>query len=964
MRKAFIVLCLLSVIIGMACKTTRRKSDVSKLSKFYHNTTAKYNGYFNANVLIEESLLQLDNSYEDNYNQLIPIYKWHGAPNIESQYSTLDTAIKKVSVVASLHEPSIWTDDCYLLAGKAHYIKQDYETAEMTLQYLANEFDPSNPSSRFWEFRQDEIRKKERKEKKEKREKRQELKEEKKKERVRSRKEEMRERRRNIKRGKRQSSKKDKEEEKKEVASAETKPIEETNPLYEPTFNEDDYTKGGHEPAFNEGQLWLARTLIERDRFSQALSILRKLSNDPTLQREIQEITYASMGELFIEENEFGRAIPYLEKALNIGKDRQQNARYAYVMAQLYQLERNYSNASELYAEAARLSNDYNMEFTAGIQEIKNTFFSGQSNAGQTLEKLEDELDDSKNREFLDQIYFAMAQIARESGDEQLAQQYLTNALKNSSGKSSIALEAYYTLGEYYFQKDDFRQAKLYYDSVMQIMPKTDERYLMAGRKHASLQKLDEQLNLLLENDSALIIAEMSPEERNLLVQQKLEERRKEREEEQKETTGTLETSSASTAYTPVAGGLRSDFFAYDQQKVSRGQTEFAFTWGDRPLVDDWRRTTQLNTQTGTVASTRDSIPDTSPGELAVVAPEKEVEVLGDFPKSESEIAATRQQIVKALYELGVLYRERLDRPDLAVEVLTQLVERFPRSTKDPEALYLLVLSHRELGQRQEEEIYTKLLLDRYPNSKYAKIINDPDYLAKLQEAENKVENAYREAYYQFESGNYARAFQMSEQAAKRYSSQEDYMPKFKLIEAMARGKVEGKEAYVDELRELISTYERSDEATRAREIIRFLNGNENAFTQAEGQVGDFVTDDDKLHYVIAVLYNSEKMDMTSAKIKVSDFNKQYFKLKGLAQSTIYLDLNQGIPLIIVRNFDNKEDAMRYYQTAKQYAADFLPEEARYDIFAVTQRNYRVILQQRTIESYRPFFEQYYLRSD
>jgi len=189
-------------------------------------------------------------------------------------------------------------------------------------------------------------------------------------------------------------------------------------------------------------------------------------------------------------------------------------------------------------------------------------------------------------------------------------------------------------------------------------------------------------------------------------------------------------------------------------------------------------------------------------------------------------------------------------------------------------------------------------------------------------------------------------------------------MPKFMMIKAMTAGKLQGREAYTRELTNLVKTYERSDEAARAREIIRFLGGSGTAFVQTEGQMGDFKLDDDKIHYVLAVLYNSKDLDMNQCKISVSDFNREYYDLKELVVSNIFLDLNSGIPLVIVRTFENKADAMKYYQTVKQQDEDFLPEKAKYDLFAATQRNYRVILKQRTIEGYRPFFEEYYLRTD
>jgi len=986
MRITLLRIIIFSLAFSMvACKTTRRKKDVSKLAKFYHNTTAKYNGYFNANVLVEEALDQLEYSYADNFNQLIPVYKWHGAPNVEQQFSKLDTAIKKVSVVASLHTPSKWTDDCYLMAGKAHYVKRDYEAAEVTLQYLVDEFDPTNPSSRFWEYRQDEIKKKERKDKEEEKAERKRLREEKEKQRKRERAQRIKDRKRGRSRDKDKSKdrnltlreKRELEKEKEEarqkaqdnVAKAEAAAAkdgkedsgqqEETNPLYEPSFDADEYTKMGHVPAFKEGQLYLARTFIERDKFSVALNLLRKLIYDEKLSRELKEMTNATMAELLIAQREYNAAVPFLETALNTGNSRSQNARYAFVIAQISQLGGNASKASNYFAEAQKLSTDYEMEFSAKLAIIQNDYKSNAVSREQALKRLNAELEESKNFEYRDRIFYAMAQIAKEGGDLDLARTYLAEALKANTGNNSIALEAYFSMASYYYEQDDFISAKLYYDSTMQFMPKTDPRYLASKRLHESLIKIDEQMAILNENDSALIIAEMSPEERQALVRQKIEAKRKAQEIAEEE---------AARNSTPNPGnnrasldGKESNFFAYDPQKVSRGNQDFRFQWGDRPLIDDWRRQSTLRLEGPEEEEDQPLAANTKDRGVDDQAVEK---ILGAFPKTKLEKAAVRQKVVKALYDLSVVYREQINRPDLAIEVLEELIERFPRSAYDEESLYALVLASRELGDDSKETQYANLLTERYPNSEFAKIINDPNYIQELQEKAQKVESYYQNTYAEFEKGNYARTISMSQRAVQLYSTEEAYMPKFKLLVAMSKGQTEGKDAYAAELRSLIKTYERSEEATRAREIIRFLNGEGNAFAAGEGQMGDFLLEEDKLHYVIAVLYNSREVDMNRAKIKALDFTKKYFKLQDLAISNIYLDLNSGVPLIIVRNFDDKKQAMRFYQTAKSYKEDFLPEGANYDLFAVSQRNYRVILKQRTVESYRLFFEQYYLRSE
>ena len=143
-NKRFSILLLVAILAFSGCATKKRRGDVSKLGKFYHNTTAKFNGYFNANVIYEESLLLLKDAHKDNYTQILPLYPESDVQDAGSVASELDRGVEKLAVVISLHRVSEWTDDSYLLMGKTQYLKKDYEAAEETLEFFEDEFDPVN----------------------------------------------------------------------------------------------------------------------------------------------------------------------------------------------------------------------------------------------------------------------------------------------------------------------------------------------------------------------------------------------------------------------------------------------------------------------------------------------------------------------------------------------------------------------------------------------------------------------------------------------------------------------------------------------------------------------------------------------------------------------------------------------------------------------------------------------------
>ncbi len=136
-----------TLILTVSCVTKRKKGETSALGRFYHNTTAKYNGYFNANEILNESILVLESGHKDNYNKILPVFPYQAVESADAVKANLDKAIEKVSIDITLHRVSRWADDCYLLLAKAQYLKKDYETAENSFRFLLDEFNPYKQKS-------------------------------------------------------------------------------------------------------------------------------------------------------------------------------------------------------------------------------------------------------------------------------------------------------------------------------------------------------------------------------------------------------------------------------------------------------------------------------------------------------------------------------------------------------------------------------------------------------------------------------------------------------------------------------------------------------------------------------------------------------------------------------------------------------------------------------------------------
>ena len=137
---ALLLFIFLSLFISNAavCQNNKKYGFVGRV---YHNTTARYNGYYFSNNKIKQGMKGMASNLQDDYTQLLPVDKNELATG--SSIPDLDSIIIKLSVVNKLHAKSKWADDCYLLIGESYYMKKDYESALQTFQYIVGNYKPA-----------------------------------------------------------------------------------------------------------------------------------------------------------------------------------------------------------------------------------------------------------------------------------------------------------------------------------------------------------------------------------------------------------------------------------------------------------------------------------------------------------------------------------------------------------------------------------------------------------------------------------------------------------------------------------------------------------------------------------------------------------------------------------------------------------------------------------------------------
>jgi tetratricopeptide (TPR) repeat protein len=968
MRLATLILVFLTV---SACVSTRKKGDASRFSKAYHNVTGKYNGFFNANILLQESIDKLNAQHRDNYNKLLDVYPYLAVDNPKAVSPDLDKAIEKVAVVATVHRVGHWTDDSYLLLGRAQFLKQDFESAEETFGFLTEEYNPSNIKAKDPKERKKMVaeskKAKEADAKNAAKDKKAALKvkEREREERLKLRKQEAEQRAKDRK-SKVKTLKTDKSAPSTETVK-ETK-VKKTTENGTPVITNADKKKRKinpdnylfrHRPSYQEGMLWMARTLMERQKYDDAQFILEDLDKNVKTFRDVRGQLALAFAHLYLKQHLYEEAIPHLNEALQSKLGKKEKVRAAYILAQLHQRANRNEQAFTAFDKVLDYAPMYEMEFNARL----NMALNGNTTNDVAVAGLNRMAKDFKNQEYLDQIYFALGQLSLKNGKKVEGIQYLEKALATGGSNPSVKAEAYYTLAKSYYESENYVKAKMYYDSTAIALDKSDTRKEEVKNYAENLTEIAQNISIIELKDSLLRISNMSPKE-----QRGLAARIKKNQDDaalaalmklSAPETGAKTFDKRGTGDFATAGSdgggyaAQSSFFAYNPESVRKGKREFEKRWGiERKLEDNWRRSNRRATSGATVADNSDAGSST--------LSEKEVNaILKDVPRSQEEIESAKNQVADAMFQLGVLYHDKLKNYKKAIDILEKYNTRFPAGKEELTAWYYLYLSHMDLGEKAKAQSYYDKIQTKYADSNYAKVLRDPNALQNKDE--QKVERYYDSTYVIFSKGQYKEAAEKIIAAEQLFGGIHPFKAKFALMNAMCLGNLKGKTEYINALREVVGRFGAQPEGKKASEILQILS---NATTtlepekQPETTGSPFKNMDESPHFVMVLA--EKTISLEDAKVGVSDYNSKYHRLDDLRLSSIFLDSDAEIAVLLVRKFSNKAAALAYTDGVSKNKADFLPINAKYQIFAIHQDNYREVIKQKSVVDYAKFYESNY----
>jgi tetratricopeptide (TPR) repeat protein len=493
------------------------------------------------------------------------------------------------------------------------------------------------------------------------------------------------------------------------------------------------YTNYPKEKEIRQAALaWKARSLIASERLEEAQSTLdTALSKINSEKKSVADI-YATRAQLYIYSRDEKQAIKLLEKAIKTVKNKQKKIRWTYLIAQLYQITDNPKSALINYTKVIKSNAPFDMAFNANLSRINiKTKLNGDT--FRRTKEIMSLLKDDKNRELIDQIYFEIANSYAETNNLEKAIENFNLAIQKSSKNLTLKGLAYVELAEIYFGQSDFLRAKAYYDSTLTSLPKTFPDYSLIKRKADNLELLSNGLTIIAKEDTLQLLARLPDSERSLKINKIILD------QVQKAQNSSSTTTSGNKSMSSIPSSLGSrdtKFYFNNSSALSQGLADFKKRWGPRKLEDNWRRSQRVITELPSAilldpGNSSNPFPTTT--ELKTEPDTKSLvkEYLMSVPLSDEKMAQSNQKIALALYDIANYYRDISADTTQAIKTYEQLLNRFPENQNKLAVYYNLYRLYNTVNKKRSDE-YKTVLLSKFPESPFAKIILDPDYSNKL----------------------------------------------------------------------------------------------------------------------------------------------------------------------------------------------------------------------------------------
>ena len=476
----------------------------------------------------------------------------------------------------------------------------------------------------------------------------------------------------------------------------------------------------------DEARFWLGRTYASANRFDDGVLVLEEGLADEGGDRFWRARMQLALGELYARAGRWDEAAGTLREGAPEEGDADIAARAFVLLGQVEEHAERWDEAAAAYTEALRRRPDYELSYAA---EVGRALVVG-IEAGRTDEALaavRAMRSDDKNYDRRGELALVEARLRAAAGETQRARSLFRDVLYDEAlAGQRVRGETHYRLAELYRDAmGDYVLASAHFDTAATALraPISDVRpsrgaILDVADEARTYNALAETARRIAEVDSLLALGDLSDEDFRARIEEIEAERRRVFIEEQRR----LDAARTAQAFSGSGGlgneqigggrvGQAAETQAQQAQaangdagflahrvpaSVQAGLIAFEQTWGDRPLVPNWRRRAAL--QAGDAASARGVIGNEVARRAGSIGGPPPLD-LSSVPRTPARRAEAVASLAGLRYELANAFFLSINRADTAAALYRTILAETPDLPVAVRARYALAEIEREAGR-------------------------------------------------------------------------------------------------------------------------------------------------------------------------------------------------------------------------------------------------------------------------
>ena len=343
------------------------------------------------------------------------------------------------------------------------------------------------------------------------------------------------------------------------------------------------------------------------------------------------------------------------------------------------------------------------------------------------------------------------------------------------------------------------------------------------------------------------------------------------------------------------------------------------------------------------------------------------------LPLTPEDIQASNIIIEDGLYNMAMIYKDKLEDIPLATEAFEELERRFPKHSHLLESYYQVYLMALRSGNQALAAAYKNKLVTTFPESDYAVAIADPNYEYNIRMMDKVQDSIYQATYASYLAEDTVTVRRNYRDVSAKYPLA-DLLPKFMFLEALTYVQAGDAEGFKNALKALVEKYPTADVTELAGEMLkgvlrgrmmvqggirgmswnlRFGVGDDGTLSAADS--ARVFTAESNTSYRMLLMFPTGTLDRNQLLFAVAAYNFANFMVKEFDLS---FEEAGPMSMLTIHGFFNLDEILHYYKMI--YGADGYATalDKNVAILPISDDNYETLMRGKTLEEYVEFFQE------